>query len=255
MRGIRRPRGVEHAFVAAMGLTGVAGYQLLLSAGEATVPAGTAALLFAGAPVLAVALAGAVLRERVGLRAWCGLAVALAGAAVVAAGQEGTLGAGAGGVALVAGAAASYAIWIVVQKRALTRMTGFEATAWSTWAGAALAVPFAGDLPHAIGSAPPSAWLGVVFLGVGISVVPFLLWAWVLGRTQTSVAAPALLLVGPAGMLIAWIALGEAPTVLTLAGGAITLAGVAAAVLRPRPPASPLSAATAGEPRLAPEAR
>jgi len=229
---------VEWALVAAMGATGVAGYQLLLSAGEATVPAGTAALLFASAPVMAVGLAGLLLRERLGLRGWGGLAVALAGAALVAAGQGPAPGAGLSGIALIVGAAGCYAVWIIVQKRALTRLSPFEATAWSTWFGAGLALPFATGLPAALQTAPTSALLSVVFLGVGISIVPFLLWAWVLARMEASSAAPALLLVGPMGTLVAWLSLGEAPALLTLIGGAVTLAGVATVVLRPRASAS-----------------
>src|SRR5919202_1106434 len=62
--GVRRVHRSELPGLALLGLTGYAGYQLLLSAGEETVPAGTSALIFAAAPVMATALAWPVLGER-----------------------------------------------------------------------------------------------------------------------------------------------------------------------------------------------
>ena len=211
-----------------MGATGFAGYQLLLSAGEQTVPAGTAALLLTIAPVLAAMLAGPLLGERLGARGWAGLAIALAGAALVALSHHGQHGAGIGGALLVAAAATVYALWIVLQKRALRSMGPLHATLWATWFGALVALPFGHDLPASLGDASQGAITALLVLGLVLSTVPFLLWAWVLQRTPASVAAPALLMVGPAAVLLGWLLLGEQPAPLALAGGAVTLAGVAA---------------------------
>ena len=230
--GVRRPQRAELPVLAAMGVTGYAGYQLLLNAGEQTVPAGTAALILSSCPVLSAALAGPLLGERLGRRGWAGLVVALAGASLVALSHHGEHGAGLGGALLVAAAAVLYALWIVLQKRALRSMSPLHATAWATWFAALFALPFAHDLPASLGDATQSGITALLVLGIVISTVPFLLWAWVLQRLPASVAAPALLLVGPAGVLLGWLLLGEQPAPLALVGGAITLAGVAAAQLR-----------------------
>ena len=76
-------------------------------------------------------------------------------------------------------------------------------------------------MPHALSTAPASAILGLLALGVVVTTVPFLLWTWTLSRLGASVAAPLLLLIGPAALLLGWAFLGEVP--------AITLAGVAGA--------------------------
>jgi drug/metabolite transporter (DMT)-like permease len=228
--GGRRPSRAELPVLAALGATGYAGYQLLLSAGERTVPAGTAALLLSIAPVLAAVLAGPVLGERLGARGWAGLAVALGGAVLVALSQRG--GGGLGGALLVAAAATVYAVWIVVQKRALRTMGPLHATAWGTWFGALFALPFAHDLPAALGDATGGAVAALLVLGLVLSTVPFLLWAWVLQRMPANLAAPALLTVGPTGVLLGWLLLGEQPAPLALIGGAVTVAGVAAVQLR-----------------------
>ena len=61
--GVRRPRPRDLPLIALCGLAGMTGYQLLLNAGERVVPAGTASLLVATAPVYASLLAVAFLGE------------------------------------------------------------------------------------------------------------------------------------------------------------------------------------------------
>src|SRR5204862_7885537 len=82
--GVRRPRPRDLPLIALCGLAGMTGYQLLLNAGERVVPAGTASLLVATAPVYSSLLAVAFLGERSSGRRWVGSAVALAGTALIA---------------------------------------------------------------------------------------------------------------------------------------------------------------------------
>ena len=221
---MRRPTRAELPGLAVLGATGYAGYQLLLNAGERTVPAGTAALLLSITPVVAAVLAGPLLGERLGRRGWAGLAVALTGAAVVALSRR--QGGGVDGALLVAAAAVSYALWIVLQKRALRSMSPLQVTAWGTWFGALIALPFGHGLPHALGDLSSAELWELAGLGLVVSTVPFLLWSWVLQRMDASLAAPALLTIGPTGVLLGWLLLGEQPAPLALLGGAIAVLGV-----------------------------
>src|SRR5882724_10069580 len=75
---VRRPARRDLPLIAVCGLAGMTGYQLLLNAGERVVPAGTASLLVATAPVYASLLAVAFLGEHATRRRWAGSAVALA---------------------------------------------------------------------------------------------------------------------------------------------------------------------------------
>jgi drug/metabolite transporter (DMT)-like permease len=87
----------------------------------------------------------------------------------------------------------------------------------------------------------------MVYLGVFPTALAFTTWAYALARTTaskmgaTTYAVPALV------VLMSWLALGEVPGLLTLAGGVLCLAGVA--VSRSRPGAKAKRAAAAEEPQ------
>src|SRR5690348_14734769 len=129
---VRRPARRDLPLIAVCGLAGMTGYQLLLNAGERVVPAGTASLLVATAPVYASLLAVAFLGERASGRRWAGSAIALAGTALIAASHG--LGFGVSALVVLA-AAVLQAIFHTAQKPLLARYTGFEVTAYAMWAG------------------------------------------------------------------------------------------------------------------------
>ena len=143
LMGVRRPKRGDLPLIALCGLAGMTGYQLLLNAGERVVPAGTASLLVATAPVYASLLAVAFLGERASRRHrasqhWGGSAVALAGTALIAASHG--LGFGVSALIVLA-AAVLQAIFHTAQKPLLARYTGFEVTAYAMWAGTVFILP------------------------------------------------------------------------------------------------------------------
>src|ERR1700722_18770577 len=229
--GVRRPRSRDLPLIAVCGLAGMTGYQLLLNAGERVVPAGTASLLVATAPVYASVLAVMFLGEHPGRRWWIGSAVALGGTGVIAVSHG--LGFGASALIVLA-AAVLQGIFHTAQKPLLARYTSFEVTAYAMWAGTVFVLPWTGSLlrtlPHAGGGAVGAA----VFLGLAPSAAGFVLWGYAMARMDVGRVTTSLYLVPAAAILIALVWLGQVPGPVELGGGAIALAGVALAGSRSR---------------------
>ena len=230
--GVRRPRPRDLPLIALCGLAGMTGYQLLLNAGERVVPAGTASLLVATAPVYSSLLAVAFLGERSSgrhrvNRHWAGSAVALAGTALIAVSH----GLGFGTSALIVLAAAVLqGIFHTAQKPLLARYTGFEVTAYAMWAGTVFVLPWTGSLVRALwgpGAHAGGAAIGsAVFLGLAPSAAGFVLWAYAMARMDVGRVTVSLYLVPAAAIGIALVWLGQVPGPAELIGGAIALAGV-----------------------------
>lgn len=227
LMGVRRPRFGDLPLIALCGLAGMTGYQLLLNTGERVVPAGTASLLVATAPVYASVLAVAFLGEHAGSKRWAGSAVALAGTALIAASHG--LGFGASALVVLA-AAVLQGVFHTAQKPLLARYTGFEVTAYAMWAGTLFILPWTGSLLRALWGAGPQAGgaaIGsAVFLGLAPSAAGFVLWAYAMARMDVGRVTLSLYLVPAAAIGISLVWLGQAPGPVELAGGAVALAGV-----------------------------
>ena len=228
---VRRPRLRDLPLIALCGLAGMTGYQLLLNQGERVVPAGTASLLVATAPVYASLLATWFLGERATRRRWAGSAVAFAGSALIAASHG--LGFGAAAL-LVLAAAVLQAVFHTASKPLLARYTGFEVTVYAMWAGTVFIAPWTGSLIRALPQAGAGAIGAAVFLGVAPSAIGFVLWAYALARMDVGRVTSGLYLVPAVAIVVALVWLGQVPSPLEFLGGAIALAGVLLANREPR---------------------
>ncbi|MEV5906414.1 DMT family transporter [Streptomyces sp. NPDC052127] len=214
-------------------------YMVVLNWGEQQVDAGTAALVVNIGPILIALLGARLLGDVMPPRLLAGMAVSFAGAVAVGLSMSGEGGSSVLGVVLCLLAAFGYAGGVVAQKPALGRATALQVTTFGCVIGTVVCLPFAGQLVHEAADAPVSATLNMVYLGVFPTALAFTTWAYALARTTasrmgaTTYAVPALV------VLMSWLALGEVPGLLTLAGGLLCLAGVAVSRSRPRAPRTP----------------
>jgi len=228
--GRLRP-GAAGRLVAA-GLLGIVGYTLPVTMGLRWLPAATAGLLLATEPVWVLLLGRLFTRERGGVRAWLGSAVALAGVAVLA--GPTAIGGGDGGARLLAGAGLvlagtlSFAAYTIALRPLAQEYGAVPATAASTVVGSVPYLAAIGTLPGAhLARLGPAVWAELGFLAVGCTAAGLLLWsvATVSGNitrvSQLLYLEPIVSVAGAAGFL------GERITALMIGGGAVILTGVA----------------------------
>ena len=223
-----RPTRREIALLVLAGLLWFGVYQVLLNDAEQRVDAGTASMLVLIAPIFIVALAAVFLKERTTPNLLLGGALAFAGVVVIGLATS-SRSASLVGVILCLLAALSSAIGVVAEKPVLGRMSALQVTWICCTVGALFCLPYAPQLVREWHVAPTngSAWL--LFLGVFPTSITFTTWAYALARGSAGRLAATVYLVPPITIVMSWVMLREAPSVIAVLGGALCLVGVAIA--------------------------
>lgn len=222
---MRMPERKDLPVIALSGFLGISIYHVALNFGEVTVQAGAASLLISAGPVFTALLSAVFLRERLTRTGWGGILVAFTGVALIALSGSRGLRFTPGALLILLSAAVA-AIYSILSKRSFKRHTALEFTCYSIWAGTLPMLVFLPGLAHQLPMAAPSATLAVVYLGIFPGAIAYVLWNLALSRMPASLLSSFLYLSPVLASFIAWVWLGELPTLLTLLGGAIAILGV-----------------------------
>ena len=231
---IRKP-DVGWKAIIGVGLFMSAGQFGLLYLGMALgMPAGLASLVLQAQVLFTILLAAKILGERPSRRQLAGVALGIAGLAVVALGRSAV--APVLPLMIVLAAALSWAVGNVVVRHTKAA-SGLGLVVWS---GAVVPVPLAGlslvvDGPDAVLATltdlQPATILSAIYTAVFASLIGYGIWNRLLSLYPSSDVVPFTLLVPVVGMTAAWLVLNEIPSLTEIVGGLILLLGVAIAVL------------------------
>lgn len=232
-RGLRLPPRALWPRLIVLGLAWFSGYNLALNQAERTIDAGTAAMLVNISPLLVVLGAGLLLREGFPRPLLVGAPVAFGGVVLIGLGSGGR--GTAAGVSLGVLAALLAASSILIQKPLLAQLDGLTVTWAAAVVGTIGLLPWAPSLVSQVGSAPPAATAGVIYLGLFPTAIAFLTWAYVLTRTSAGRTSVTTYVVPALAVGLSWAWLGETPAAAAIGGGALCLVGVGMSRLRIRP--------------------
>jgi drug/metabolite transporter (DMT)-like permease len=220
-----RPERRDLGWFLLLGGTGIFVYHTALNAGELRISAGATSLIIASAPAITALLARWIHRERMPVAGWLGSLVSFAGVALIALGDAGGLRFDrfAGFVLLAAVAASTY---FVLQQRMFARYAPVEVTAFVTWGGTVPMLAFLPGLPADLADAPLRSLAATGYIGLFPSALAYSLFAFAQSRTTATQVTTMLYSVPVFSLALSWWFLGEVPSPLTVAGGALAIAGI-----------------------------
>jgi drug/metabolite transporter (DMT)-like permease len=233
---VRPPTGTGWAMLW-LGLLGNTAYQLLFMTGLSHTSVANTALILASTPVLVAVFGAASGIERLTAAVGGGVALAVAGVALVL-GQDGarvtarTLA----GDLPVLGAAACWAVYTLGVRRYATTMSPLRLTTLTMLTGTpGLVLAGLPDILRTDWSAvSPAAWGGVAYSAFLALLVAYTLWNTSVAEVGPSRTAVYNCLVPVVALALGWLALGERPGLFQLAGAALIVGGVLVARSAPR---------------------
>ena len=228
------PRAGWRNVVAVGSFMSLGQFSLLYIALHLGMPAGLASLVLQAQVIFTIVIAAVVIKESPTRRQVVGATIGTVGLTIV------VIAHGASApvvpVLVLLAAATSWAIGNVVARRAGVA-SGFSLVVWSALVvplpalGLSLLVDGTAEVGHALTHLSATAILSTAYTAIGSSLLGYGIWNSLLARYPASAVVPFVLLVPIVGIATAWIVQDEVPSALELVGGAVMLAGVAAATV------------------------
>jgi drug/metabolite transporter (DMT)-like permease len=215
--------------VALYAVLGVVLNQSMFLAGLALTSAHVAAILITAVPVFTLVVAMLFREERVTAMKVAGIALACAGALAVV-GREGFGGTAKSllGDLLIVGNSLAYAFFLVLSKRDMARLSPRRVIARMFAIASVLMLPIAAVPMLRLDwrALPPGAWWSLAFVIAGPTIAAYVLNAWALAHTDSSLVAAYTYMQPVLTVVLAAMFLGEEIRLAAIAAAILIFAGV-----------------------------
>jgi len=203
--------------------------QTLFLVGQSLTGAGHGAFLFATTPVWVFVLAVIYLKEKANWRRTLGISVATSG--VMAIMWSGLADFGSEylwGDVIILVSVIAWGYYTVLGKKLVQKYGALRMTAYALSIGSAVYLPFGFyfALKYDYSQATWAAWGSVAYMAIGLSVVVYVLWYWLLKYLDASRIAVYHNIQPIIASAVAYAFLGESLSLVFLIGGAVVIAGV-----------------------------
>ncbi|HEV8502889.1 MAG TPA: DMT family transporter, partial [Casimicrobiaceae bacterium] len=220
----------DRKLVLGFSLLGVVLNQTMFLTGLSFTDAHVAAIIITTIPVLTLGIAMIAGRERATPMKVGGIMLAGAGALLVV-GGEGIFGSMRAliGAALITGNCLAYALYLVISKPAMARLSPRLTTARMFLYATAIMLPIAAVplMRQSWATIPPRAWLALLLVIAGPTVAAYWINAWTLRYAEASTVATYVYVQPVLTAILATIFLGEQIRAIAIVAAAMIFAGVA----------------------------
>ena len=229
--GLPRLTRRQWAATFVLGLLGVFSYNLFFMSALERLPASRAALIIALNPVITIAISSFALQERLSLRRWIGVAIALTGVWIVISHGDvisiASAGVGLGELFMLA-AVTSWALYTVIGRKVLAGLSPLAATNYAALFGTLL-LGLVASREFGSVHAAQFDWkiiTALLYLGVGGTALAFVWYYISIKKLGAAVASIFTNLVPVFGVAISVAVLGERLLPSMLVGGVVAIVGV-----------------------------
>lgn len=215
--------------IAGLGFAVIPGNQTLFLVGQSLTGAGHGALLFSTVPVWIFLIAAIHLKEKASWRRLVGILAAIGGVTTIMwsgladFGKEYLLG-----DLIIVVSVILLGYYAVMGKPLASKYGALRTTAYTLVLGSAMYLPFGAWFAwkYDYSQATLGAWGSVVYMAIGLSVVVYVLWYWLLKYLDASRLAVYQNIQPILAAAVAYLFLGETLSSSFLLGGAIVILGV-----------------------------
>jgi drug/metabolite transporter (DMT)-like permease len=213
-----------------LGLLGNTFYQSLFITGMAHTRAGNAALILATTPLFTAVLGRIRKHEYFTARGVAGLLLAFAGIVLIVLSGRGEVSIGETvlGDCLLLASTVCWSLYTVGSKKLVVKYGSMKATTIMMTSGTPLLLLVCAPslLKQDWSRVRPIAWAGLFYSGLFAIALAYIIWSYgvrKIGSTRTAIYSNVTPIVA---IVVAWLALGESPTLGQLAGAVVIFAGV-----------------------------
>jgi drug/metabolite transporter (DMT)-like permease len=207
------------------GAMGFTLYMTFFNIGSGSLSPATASIIIATAPVITAVFSTIVFKEKIRTLGWIAIAIEFCGILVLTL-WDGVFTINAG-ILWMLGSAICISIYNLLQRHLNKKYSALQATSYSIFAGTLLLLV---NLPHAapqLASAPLQQWLVILFLGIFPGGIAYLWWSEALSTAEKTSDVTNFMFVTPfLATFLGFLLIGEVPSLSTILGGAIILAGL-----------------------------
>ncbi|WP_418923432.1 DMT family transporter, partial [Bacillus thuringiensis] len=207
------------------GALGFTFYHIALNYGEKTVNAGSASLIVSVTPIVTAILASIFLNEKMKLNGWIGGVISFIGIALISFSQGDAIQLNSGGLFILL-AAISESLYFVFQTSYLKKYGFLPFTIYTILSSTVCMLIFLPGMYTEILAAPLEVNVSVLYLGLFPTVLPYIALAYIISHAGAAEATSSLYLTPVTACFIAWLWLGEVPTLVSIIGGGITILGI-----------------------------